>query len=178
MEIYRGRPAEKRGAAEEAAYDLLDGLEIEYLRADHPATNTMEDCAEIEKLMDMRACKNLFLRNKQKTRYFLVVISGEKRFDAHELASQLGLPRLSFAHDDAMLEMLGVLPGSVSILCMGREQAKGVTLIVDRDILNGEYFGCHPCASTSSLKIKTADIFERLLPAIGCEPVFYTPCKG
>ena len=177
-QIYQGRPAEKRGEAEEFSYDLLDSLGIEYLRTDHAPTDTMEACEEIDRLMDMKACKNLFLRNKQKTRYFLVVISGDKRFDTKELASQLGLPRLSFGHDDVMLEMLGVTPGSVSILSIARETAKDVTLIVDRDLLKQEYFGCHPCINTSSLKIKTSDIFEKLLPHTGHEPVFYEPTKG
>lgn len=174
-QIHRGRPAEKRGEAEEFSYDLLDGLGIEYLRTDHPATETMEACEEIDRIMNMKACKNLFLRNKQKTRYFLVVISGDKRFDTKALSSQLGLPRLSFGHDDAMLELLGVAPGSVSILSIAHASAKDVTLIVDRDILDQEYFGCHPCINTSSLKIKTSDIFEKLIPSTGHKPVFYNP---
>lgn len=174
-QIYKGRPAEKRSEAEEFSYDLLDGLGIEYLRTDHPATDTMEACEAIDLAMDMKACKNLFLRNKQKTRYFLVVIAGDKRFDTKALSAQLGLPRLSFGHDDAMLEMLGVTPGSVSILSIARRSARDVTLIVDRDILNQEYFGCHPCVNTSSLKMKTSDIFDKLLPRSGHEPIFYNP---
>ena len=173
--IYNGRPAERRSEAEEFCYDLLDGLGIEYLRTDHPATDTMEACEEIDRLMDMRACKNLFLRNKQKTRYFLVVIAGNKRFDTRVLSAQLGLPRLSFGHDDAMLEMLGVTPGSVSILSIARESAKDVTLIVDRDILGQEYFGCHPCVNTSSLKMKTTDVFDKIIPFSGHSPIFYNP---
>lgn len=171
--IYRGRPTEKRGPAEERAYDALDGLNIEYERMDHDPTDTMEVCEEIDRLMDMKACKNLFLCNKQKTRYFLVVIQGDKRFVTKELSAQLALPRLSFGHAEVMEELLGVSPGSVSILGLVNDRDKRVTLIVDRDVLKQEYFGCHPCLNTSSLKLRTADIFEKFVPSTGHEPIFF-----
>lgn len=171
--IYRGRPAEKRSPMEEAAYDVLDGLGIEYERMDHDPTDTMEVCAEIDRLMDMKACKNLFLCNKQKTRYFLVVLGGDKRFVTKDLSSQLGLPRLSFGHADVMEELLGVTPGSVSILALANDRDKRVTLIVDRDVPQQEYFGCHPCKNTSSLKLRTSDIFGKFLPHTGHEPIFF-----
>lgn len=172
--IYSGRPPQPRSPREDFAYDVLDRLEIEYLRMDHDPAMTMEDCEEIDRLMDMQACKNLFLRNKQKTRYFLVVVRGDKHFDTKELTSQLLLPRLSFGHADVMEEMLGCRPGSVSILGLAMDTEKRVTLIVDRDILDQEYFGCHPLINTSSLKMKTEDIFGKLLPYTGHEPILYT----
>lgn len=171
--IYRGRPAEKRSPKEEASYDMLDRLGIEYERMDHSPTDTMEVCEEIDRLMNMRACKNLFLCNKQKSRYFLVVIRGNKRFVTKNLSLQLGLPRLSFGHADAMEALLGVSPGSVSILGLANDIDNKVTLIVDRDVAEQEYFGCHPCLNTSSLKIKTSDIFEKFIPFTGHETIFF-----
>lgn len=171
--IYRGRPSEKRSLREERAYDALDALGIGYERMDHDPTDTMEVCKEIDRLMDMRACKNLFLCNKQKTRYFLVVIRGDKRFATKNLSAQLGLPRLSFGHADVMEEMLGVLPGSVSILSLVNDTAARVKLIVDRDVLKQEFFGCHPCVNTSSLKLATRDIFEKFIPSTGHEPILF-----
>lgn len=171
--IYRGRPAEKRSPREERAYGALDALGIEYERMDHDPTYTMEVCKEIDKLMDMTACKNLFLCNKQKSRYFLVVIRGDKQFVTKNLSAQLKLPRLSFAHEDAMEEMLDVSPGSVSILSLINDTEGAVTLIVDRDIAAQEFFGCHPCVNTSSLKMKTSDIFGKFIPSTGHEPIFF-----
>ncbi len=173
--IYSGRPDEKRCEKEEAAYRVLDSLGIEYLRMDHDAVDTMEACKDIDRIMDIKAYKNLFLCNKQKNRYFLVVISGDKRFDSKSLSAQLELPRLSFAPPEQMDEMLGLSPGSVSILGVANDRENKVTLIVDSDITAHKYFGCHPCVNTSSLKIKTADIFDKFLPAVNHSPIFYTP---
>ncbi len=171
--IYKGRPAGKRSASEEKVYDALDALGIEYERTDHGEARTMEDCAEVDELMNMTACKNLFLTNKQKNRFFLVVIGGNKRFVTKELSAQLSLPRLSFASPEKMEELLGLSPGSVSIMGLVNDSGKQVTLIVDRDLPKEEYFGCHPCKNTSSLKIKSNDIFEKILPHTGHEPIFF-----
>lgn len=171
--IYRGRPEERRSANEERAYDTLDTLGIEYERMDHDPTFTMEACEEIDQLMDMKACKNLFLTNKQKNRFFLVVIRGDKRFVTKDMSAQLSLPRLSFAQPDVMEELLGCTPGSVSILGLANDPEAKVTLIVDKDVPKQEYFGCHPCMNSSSLKMKTEDIFGKFIPFTGREPIFF-----
>lgn len=171
--IYKCRPKEKRSPREEAAYDCLDALGIEYERMDHDSTDTMEDCAEIDRLMQMEACKNLFLCNKQKTRYFLVIISGNKRFDTKGLSAQLKLPRLSFGSCEQMEALLNVKPGSVSILGIANDSEGKVQLLFDSDIPKSEYFGCHPCVNTSSLKIKTEDIFEKFIPSTNHNPIFF-----
>lgn len=171
--IYRGRPEERRSATEEKAYDVLDALGIEYERMDHAPAFTMEACEEIDRLMDMKACKNLFLTNKQKNRFFLVVICGDKRFITKDMSAQLSLPRLSFAQPDVMEELLGCSPGSVSILGLANDMAAKVTLIVDEDVPKQEFFGCHPCLNTSSLKMKSEDIFGKFIPSTGREPIYF-----
>lgn len=111
-----GRPADKREPAEERCYDFLDGLGIEYRRVDHPRADTIEACASVEQRLGAPVCKNLFLTNRQQTEYYLLLMPGNKPFRTKHLSRQIGTARLSFAGAAAMKELLGVEPGSVSLL--------------------------------------------------------------
>lgn len=141
-------------------------------RVDHDETPSIEACGEVEKLLGIEICKNLFLCNRQKTQFTLLLMPGRKEFRTKELSAQLGCSRLSFADAERMQEFLGVTPGSVSVLGLLNDTEKRVRLVIDRDALAHEYFGCHPCRNTTSLRIKTADLTERILPALGHEPTY------
>lgn len=169
MELFKGRPQNMEGrlSREVRVYDLLDSLGIEYLRTDHAQADTMEACNEIDKVLEVLICKNLFLCNRQKTKYYLLMMPGDKPFKTKELSSQINSARLSFASAEAMEEYLDILPGSVSVMGLMNDKENAVTLLVDEDVLEGEYVGCHPCVNTSSLKIKTEDIFDKFLKAVG-----------
>ncbi|MCI5596982.1 MAG: prolyl-tRNA synthetase associated domain-containing protein [Lachnospiraceae bacterium] len=173
MELYTGRPLEEEGREEKEirVYDLLDRLGIEYQRTDHEHADTMEDCLEIDKVLDILICKNLFLCNRQKTKYYLLMMPGEKPFKTKELSAQINSARLSFASAEAMEEYLDIQPGSVSIMGLMNDTENHVQLLVDEDVLKGEYLGCHPCVNTSSLKLKTKDIFDIFLKAVHHDPI-------
>lgn len=168
MELVKGRPENCEGRLEKEirVYDLLDSLGIKYLRVDHEAAYTMEACLEIDRLLDCMICKNLFLCNRQKTSFYLLLIPDGKVFKTKELSKQVNSSRLSFADPQDMIKYLDITPGSVSITGLMNDHENQVKLLVDRDILDSEYFGCHPSINTSSLKIKTRDVFEKLLPAM------------
>ena len=165
------RPTDERLPKETAVYDLLDKLGIAYTRADHPAADTMEDCIAISEALGIKIRKNLFLCNRQKTRFYLLVMPEDKPFRTKELSAQINSARLSFADADAMLALLNITPGSVSIMGLMNDRDRLITLLIDKDVLGSEYFGCHPCINTSSLKLGTDDIMNRLLPYLGYEPV-------
>ena len=169
MELYKGRPQNIEGRLdrEVRVYDLLDSLGIEYLRTDHSHADTMEACNEIDKVLDVLICKNLFLCNRQKTKFYLLMMPGDKPFKTKELSSQINSASLSFASAEAMEEYLDILPGSVSVMGLMNDKKNAVNLLVDEDVLKGEYVGCHPCVNTSSLKIKTTDVFDKFLKAVG-----------
>ena len=168
MELVKGRPADESGRLEKEikTYDLLDSLQIEYERVDHEALNTMEACAEVDELLQATICKNLFLCNRQKTNFYLLMMPGDKPFKTKELSSQIGSARLSFASPEDMERLLNLAPGSVTIMGLMNDAENKVQLLVDEDVLKGTYFGCHPCINTSSLKLKTADVFGRFLKAV------------
>ena len=168
MELVKGRPATNEGRLEKEirCYDLLDQLGVEYQRIDHEAAMTMEACVEIDKVLDATICKNLLLCNRQATAFYLLMIPGDKQFKTSVLSKEIGSSRLSFAKPEYMLEYLDITPGSVSVLGLMNDHDHHVELLMDEDVLKGEFFGCHPCINTSSLRIRTADLMEKILPAM------------
>ena len=171
-ELQDGRPADTAGRLEREirVYDYLDNLGIEYKRVDHEPANTMEACEEVDKILGTLMCKNLFLCNRQKTNFYLLLMPGDKKFKTKELSKQINSARLSFADAEDMLKYLDIEPGAVSVMGLINDKEHTVQLLVDEDVKNGEYIGCHPCVCTSSMKIKTIDIFDSFLPAVGHEP--------
>ena len=168
MELVKGRPADCTGRLDKEirSYDLLDKLGVHYQRIDHEAAMTMEACEAIDRVLDATICKNLLLCNRQNTAFYLLMIPGDKVFKTSVLSKEIGSSRLSFAKPEYMLEYLDITPGSVSVLGLMNDHDHHVELLVDADVLKGEYFGCHPCINTSSLRIKTADLMEKIIPAM------------
>lgn len=171
MELLHGSPIDMAGREEREirAYELLDRLGISFDRTDHPdePATSMEVCAEIDAVLDVRICKNLFLCNRQKTNFYLLIMPGDKPFKTKELSKQLGISRLSFADEEHMKEYLDLLPGSVSVLGLMNDNDQKVRLVIDEDVLQEEMFGCHPCMNTSSIRFPTKDLTEKILPALG-----------
>lgn len=168
MELYNGRPVDETGRLDKEirVYDFLDKMGVEYLRADHEPAFTMEVCEEIDKTLQAVICKNLFLCNRQKTDFYLLMMPGDKVFKTKELSKQIGSARLSFADAQYMEEFLDITPGAASIMGLMNDTGNRVRLLVDEDVLKGEFLGCHPCVNTSSLKLRTEDVFGKLLPAM------------
>ena len=172
--VSEGRPTDERTARETAAYDFLDKIGISYRRADHDAAMTMEDCEEIDKLLGVVMCKNLFLCNRQKTDFYLLLMPGDKPFRTKDLSAQLGVARLSFASAEDMEAKLGLLPGAVSAMGLINDRAGEVRLLVDSELMDAEMFGCHPLVNTSSLAFTTKELLEVFLPAVKHTPTVVT----
>lgn len=168
MKLYNGRPENINGRKEKEikVYDILDRLNIPYIRADHEAVMTMEACEEIDKALEMEICKNLFLCNRKKTAYYLLLMPGDKALKTKELSQQIPTTRLSFASGEDMEKCLNVTPGSATIMGLIFDPENKVQLLVDEELLKQEEFGCHPCVNTSSIKMKTKDIFDKFLKEI------------
>ena len=172
--LRRGRPETDAGRLpkEIKTYNFLDELGISYECLDHEATDSMAACQGVDALLGVRICKNLFLCNRQKTKFYLLVMPGEKTFHTKDLSKQISTARLSFADAEFMEEYLCITPGSVSILGLMNDTEGNVQLLIDRDVLKEEFFGCHPCINTSSLKLTTADLLETVIPALQHTPIF------
>ena len=172
MKLEQGRPADCAGRLpkEVRVYDLLDQLGVEYQRIDHEAAMTMEACAAIDEVLDATICKNLLLCNRQCTVFYLLLLPGDKPFKTSILSKQIGSSRLSFAGAEYMERFLDITPGSLSILGLMNDKEMQVQLLIDEDVLKGEFIGCHPCINTSSLRLKTADLMQKIIPAMGHRP--------
>ena len=191
LTIYKGRPGNITGrqGREVRVYDLLDSIGVDYDRLDHAPAMTMEVCDAVNAafgrmtLEEFKAedsndrtkhaiiCKNLFLCNRQKTKFYLLMIPGDKKFLTKNLSAQINSARLSFADEEDMLNFLDVTPGSVSVLGLMNDHGHIVQLLIDSDVLQSEYVGCHPCINTSSLRMKTKDLMAKVIPALQHEPV-------
>ena len=167
--LYQGRPTDSAGRQDKEllTYDLLDSLGVSYSRVDHDALPTIEACREVDQLLGTEICKNLFLRNAQKTDFYLLLMPGNKKFKTAVLSKQIGSARLSFGEAEFMESFLDIKPGSVSVMGLMNDREKRVRLLIDKDILESEYFACHPCINTSSLKFTTRDLMDKILPALG-----------
>ena len=172
MELLQGRPADLTGRLpkEIRVYDFLDKLGVAYERVDHDAAMTMDECAEIDKVLRSTICKNLLLCNRQKTAFYLLMIAGHKTFKTSALSKQIGSSRLSFADGAYMEEFLDITPGSLSVLGLMNDKDHRVQLLIDEAILQSETVGVHPCINTASLRLKTKDLLEVIIPAMGHPP--------
>lgn len=164
--IYTTPPTDQRLDKETAVYTLLDTLHIKYERVDHPEAMTIESCHDVDEVLQTPLCKNLFLCNRQKTNFYLLLMPGNKPFKTKDLSKQIGSARLSFADAQYMEQFLNITPGSVSVMGLMNDIENHVQLLIDEDIINNEYIAFHPCINTASIKAKTTDILEKYLPAV------------
>ena len=175
LELQKGRPADTTGRLDKEirTYDLLDKLGIQFWRTDHGwmKADTMEDCLLIERTLGARICKNLFLCNRQKTNFYLLCMPPHKAFHTKDLSHQIGSARLSFAPEEQLWDLLHCTPGSATILGLMNDDENRVQLLIDKETYEAEYFSCHPCLCTSTIKLKTSDVKNMLLPKVHHEPI-------
>ena len=149
---------------------LLETLRIPYRMVEYPAAGAMEDLVAVEERLGVRICKNLFLCNRQKTVFYLLLIPADKRFKTSVVSKLIGSSRLSFGEEDKLYELLGVRPGSITPLGLVFDEAHQVNLLIDREVLALEEIGMHPLVNTASIAMKTEDLMKVYFPFTGHEP--------
>ncbi len=138
-------------------YAFLDQHNINYQRFDHPAVFTCEDADKLDLNMPGVSIKNLFLRDKNAKRHFLVVISTTKKADLKALSQTIDISKLSFGSPESLKQHLGVEPGSVTLLGLINDQNKEIEVFIDQE-LQDQALQCHPLINTASLVIQPKDI--------------------
>jgi Ala-tRNA(Pro) deacylase len=171
LTLFKGRPESPEGRLDKEirTYDYLDRLGIEYYRLDHEPADSDHPgvCEAVEEALGARICKNLFLANRQRTKFYMLMIPEEKTFRSSDISKQAGSSRLHFAEPEYMLDLIDTTPGSASVMGLINDPDHRVQLLVDEDLLSQEFIGCHPCINTSSLRIRREDIFGKFLQATG-----------
>ena len=159
-------PGNITNPTEKIVFQLLDKLKIPYECVTNDVVETMEECKEIDAALGTEIRKSIFLCNKKKTSFFLVVLPAEKSLDTAVLESKIGVSKLSFAPAESMQELLGALPGSASVMGLVNDVDDYVQLIVDKEVAEEEWFGCNPGINTAHLKMRTTDLLNKFLPKI------------
>lgn len=153
------------------ACEFLTKNNIEYAYYEHEAAVTMELCDLIDMKTGAFHCKNLFMTNRQKTLFYLVLMLPHRRFKTSEVSKKLGVSRLSFADDELLFERMGLKPGAVTPLGLLNDLERVINVAVDKALLDFEYICVHPMVSTASLKLKTRELL-RFIRILGYEPEF------
>lgn len=158
-----------------AIYALLLRLNIPFRKAEHPAASSMEDLSAVEAQLrqpgaSQAFCKNLFLCNRQKTVFYLLLIREDKRFKTSVVSKLIGASRLSFGEEDKLYALLGVHPGAITPLGLVFDAEHQVRLLMDRDLLSLEEIYVHPCVNTATVALRTRDLMEVYFPFTGHTP--------
>ena len=163
-EISTIAPTDERIPLEAGTYKILDQLNIPYERVDHEAAASMEECVEIDKYLGVEIRKNIFLCNKKKTSFFLVVLPANKAFDTAAFSKKTGISHVSFAPPEKMEELLGTSPGSATVMGLVNDVDDYVQLVIDKEVADEEWYGCNPGINTSHIKMKTSDLINKFVP--------------
>ena len=167
--LFISKPTNNRLQKEIETYNLLDKLNITYTGVDHEAAMTIEDLYEVEKTLNVKVAKNLLLCNSSKTDFHLLIMPGHKKFVTKDFSKQIGSSRLSFASGEHMEKLLNITPAALSVLGLMFDRERKVHLAIDKEVLELEFMGCHPCVNTSTIKVKTTDIKDRFIAYTGHE---------
>ena len=151
---------------EEKVFEIFKCKNILYQRVETDEAISMEDCKEINKVLDVDMVKTLFLCNRQKTSFFLLVTTADKQIEAKALSSKLGVSRLSFAPEELMEQYLGVKRGAATILGAVIDDDDYIQIVVDQEVAQLPWYGCSTGRTTSYIKLSTNDILNVFLPSI------------
>ena len=163
-EIYTSKPNSFKTELHEMVYNTLEALEIPFERVDTDEAITMEDCVEIGKKLDTSIVKTLFLCNRQKTNFYLFVTTEDKPFVTKDFSRALEISRVSFASPEMLFDMLGTKVGSATALSCVFDKENKVKIILDKDAVSSEWYGCSDGTTTGYMKLKTEDLINKYLP--------------
>ncbi len=169
-DIYTTAPSGFKTELQEKTYGALRDLHIRFERVDTDEAITMEDCVQINKVLDMKMVKTLFLCNRKQTEFYLFVTAADKPFGAKEFSNILGVSRVSFAPADLMAKMLGTKIGAATVFSALLDKENKVRIVFDQEVLAEEWYGCSDGTTTGYMKIKTEEIIHNFLQFVRHRP--------
>lgn len=167
------RERRRRVSSEESVYAVLDELGVEYEKHTHPPVYTVEEANEHWADIKGGHTKNLFFRNKKGNRHILVILDHGKSLDIKKLQQKIGAGTLSFASDRRLSEYLGLTKGAVSPFGLINDEKKAVEVMIDKDLMEGEYINFHPNVNTATVTL-SVDGFKKFLASRGNKVAYIT----
>ena len=159
-------------ATRQTVLEWLDHHEIPYKLYLHEQAHTIEQCLQMPFITnEVTICKNILLCNRQQTRFFLLLLKPLTPFRTSVVSKALGVSRLSFAPENALVNMLHLASGSLSPLGLMFDTAREITLCYEADVANSPQIAFHPCDNCATLVFKQEVFWERLIPALRIEPI-------
>ena len=161
-EIMNGAPKTFKTETQRIIYNALDDAGIDYTRIESDPGISMDDCLNIDKAFGIDTVKTILLTNRQKNKFWLYVTHARKAFITKEFGASLQIPRVSFADEELMMEILGTAHGAATPFGLLREEAKDVTFVMDRDVAARESIVItdgHPCGF---IAVRNEDLFRLL----------------
>lgn len=162
-EIQTTAPKAFKNELQKEVYSALSSLGIPFERVDTDEVITMDDCVAVNEKLNMKMVKTLFLCNKQQTEFYLFITVGNKPFRSKDFSNALNVARMSFAPSELMETMLGTKIGAATILSALLPTASRVKIVIDKEVVNEEYYGCSDGTTTGYLKVRTTDIIHKFL---------------
>lgn len=163
-EVQTKAPCQFQTQLQKKVYETLEKLQIPFERVDTDEAITMEDCIAINKKLNMNMVKTLFLCNRQQTAFYLFITDGNKPFRSKNFSNALSVPRVSFAPAEQMDAMLGTKIGAATVFSSLLDSENKIRIVIDKDVLEEECYGCSDGTTTGYMKVKTDDIFRKFLP--------------
>lgn len=165
-EITTSAPAAFVTPLQELIYKRMSECDIPFERVDNEESHTMEEALEINEALGMEMAKNVFLCNRKRTSFYLFVMRGDRPFVTTEFCKSLGIPRVSFAPIESFRELLHVDYGAANIFCTLADPECRFSLVIDKALLDREWFGCPDGCVTGHIRIKVRDLLDKFLPTI------------
>ncbi len=138
-------------------YDYLSKKQISFEITEHPAVFSMGELSDVVLPYPEWDAKNLFVRDDKKQNYYLITVRGDKRVDLKAFRREQGLRNLSFASPEDLLEILGLIPGSVSPFGLLNDTEHRVHFYLDQEF-EGHPIGVHPNDNTATVWLQAADL--------------------
>ncbi len=165
-------PESYKSPAQQTIFETLTQLDIPFLRVDTGDGTTMEACIPIGEKLQNPVIKTVFVTNRQQTLFWLYVMAPDKPFVTKEFCGALGIPRVSFASEERLVEMMGTPHGATTVLALVNDPDHRIQLVMDQDIAEGQYLSCTDGTNTGFLRIGVGDLLQRYLGYTGHEAIF------
>ena len=150
--------------------EFLADLGIAVSTVRHPPLFTVADSQSLRGEIPGGHTKNLFLKDK-KDNYFLVTVGEEAVVDLKQIHQLIGAAsRVSFGKPEMLMELLGVIPGAVTVFGLINDTQGKVKAVLDQELMSHDVINGHPLTNEATTSIAAADLI-RFVEATGHDPV-------